>query len=92
MENDLQKILTKLDEHGKQFDSINQRFDRLEANMNKGFEETADSLRYFMNLSQERFDKLDRSVDNWSQQVDELRDRVRVLETAVQKLQEAIAT
>ena len=69
MENDTQKILAKLDEHGKQFDSINQRFDKidsrfdtLEASMNKGFEETADSLRYFMNLSQERFGKLDRSV------------------------------
>ena len=42
MENDIQKVLAKLDGHGKQFDTLNQRFDKLEASMNKGFEETAD--------------------------------------------------
>ena len=126
MENDIKKILAKLEEHDTRFDAIDnrfvaidKRFDAIDSRlvtvdarlnaietsmatkddiasirkeMYRGFGDLDTSINKIIALFADRFNQLDISVSNWSQQVDELYDRIKVLEGTVKETQKQLQT
>ena len=94
MENDIKTILRELGTLGNKLETVEERLgtlgnklEILENKVDTGFEEIGETTHAIITMFSERFDKVESSLGRRYQEIDELRDRERLLETRVDKLE-----
>jgi septation ring formation regulator EzrA len=61
------------------------------SDIKKEIEANTSSINGLMEMSEKRFNSLQKSVSDWTYDIDQIRDNYRKLETRVAKLEKAIA-
>lgn len=84
MENDIKIILQKLE-------GVEKKLDEVEKKVETGFQEIGETTHGILTMISERFDKVEANMNagfaKRLQEHDELRDRLRLLETRVDRLE-----